>query len=133
MKSELVGSIYLPMSGKLSSLAQGSDLLILPCMWDSGVQYNNGRIWVFFLTASTVAHAFDFFQNGSVSLGSVTVTAAASGYFSSPFTLPTNGLRGLTDYVSVRHSTNAQNANESSSHVNEGGQILAGLIPEKIR
>ena len=116
------------LSGELNALTQGADKLVIPCLWKVTHQLVIVQIAIFFLTTNpTVGHSFSFFKTG-VLVDAVTVTT--SGQF-----WRTNvnfALKGQTDYVTVRHDTNAQDAQESASHVDEGGRIWASLIPQQI-
>ena len=110
--------------GELTDTAQGADKLRFPSFeWQDEATLTFDKLVIVFYTASTVAHSFTFFKNGA-SVGAVTVAAAARRGES----IVTNFTLTSSDYFSVRHDTNGQDADESASHVDEGGMIAAYVV-----
>lgn len=126
MTNDLVGSSPLTvLSGELVSLTQGTDKLVLPCLWPETQNVVITGLGIFMLTTPAVAvHSFSFLKNGSV-VGAVAVTASGNFWTSVPTPF---SLKGMTDTISVRHDTTAQNANESGEHRHEGVRIFAALF-----
>jgi hypothetical protein len=112
--------------GELDSQEQGADRLILPCLWQQDLVVVCERLVIFALNTPSVQHSFSFFKSGAGSaMGSDGVVMTTSGRFWS--LKVAEYLKGMTDWVSVRHDTNAQDSSESASHTDEGGRIWAGL------
>ena len=116
--------------GKANALTQGESKIVIPCLWARDYWIAFGGLAVFFHTVSTTAHSFSFYEgaeSGSGTLlGAVTVAIGQRwGTFQGAFSL-----KGQTDFVTVRHDTNAQDADETGgAHVADMVAIYAGLIP----
>jgi len=128
VKTDLLGALITNgLFVELNSMTQGADKAIIPCIWPKDLQIGFDEIVIFMLATPTVAHSFSFFKTG-VLQAAVSVTASGNWWR----TRSAFALKGQTDYVSVRHDTNAQDGDESVSHVDEGTRIWAGLIGARI-
>lgn len=121
MKLEHVNAfLAMGLGGQLTDNAQGADKLVLPCFWELNVPLVITEILIYpdQTVVTSVAHSFSFFKTGSgTEFGDVTLAASdliARTVLSTPIVL-----LGQVDWVSVRHDTNAQDADESGSHVDE--------------
>jgi len=134
MKPELPG--VLQSNGiwvKANSLSQGEQKIVIPCMWRQDENHLFREAVIFFYVVPTNDHAFTFFKNGITGTGTILADIYVSfalglRFYSTPgIQIP---LKGQTDYVTVRHSTQAQDSNEMAApHIDEGFAIWAGLIP----
>lgn len=112
---------------ELTDLTQNSDRAILPAAWNSSVQVPFRGIAIFALATPGNQHSFTFFlQSAGTTIGAVTMTTSGNFWQTSA----NFSLRGLTDYVSVRHDTNAQDGDEmAGAHSADGSRIWAILLP----
>lgn len=115
---------------ELNSLSQGAEKAMFPCAWQTTHNVVVEYIAIFMLTTPSVVHSFSFFKQGTQFSGGAVSVTTSGNYWSTRLTGTDRALKGFTDYVSVRHDTNAQDGDESASHVNEGGRIWAilGLV-----
>ena len=116
-------------AGELNALTQGVGKWVCPSFeFQNEGTVTFDKLVIVFQTAGTVAHAFTFFRTpsggGSASVGAVTVAASTRRGEA----IVTNFTLTAGDMIEVRHDTNAQNANESASHVDEGARIWAYLV-----
>lgn len=107
---------------ELTNLAQGSDKVLFTFPKGSSAYYT---LAISAQATPTVQHSFTFMKNGSIISAGAAVTMTTSG------TLWTTSLAAFSfapgDVFSVRHDTNAQDSDESSSHTDEGGRIQAHI------
>ena len=122
------GALTVPMVwGRLDDEAQGFKLL-MPCGWSQSVPIVFNELVIWFHTTPSVQHSFTFYKNGT-SIGAVTVTTSGNFWR----TRANVSLKGQEDNWAVRHDSNnsailVQDSDESASHVDEGGLIMAALV-----
>lgn len=108
--------------GELNAQTQGADKLIIPVPKSFTAQ----KVVIFFLNVPTVAHSFSFFLSGAgTPFAAVTKVTTAGVRWNE--TASSQAFTGLTDWISVRHDTTAQDADEGV-HVDEGGRLWAFVL-----
>jgi hypothetical protein len=127
MDFELDGEVdIVVMQQELNSQEQGADRAYFPCMWDGGRVLVNA-VQIHFQTVPANQHSFSVFKTGAGSPFAA-VTKTTSGKFAITRGLA-ESFEGGVDFWSVRHDTNAQDADEmSGAHVDEGGRITVALL-----
>lgn len=118
---------------ELTGLDQGADMAIIPAAWAASVHVDVATIAIFALVTPSNQHSFTFFQtDGSTTNTMGAVTMTTSGHFWTTAVTPGAGsfLKGQTHWVTVRHDTNGQDADEmAGAHVTSGSRLWAILIP----
>lgn len=130
MKAELLGVFQGSIFGELINEDQGSDKLLIPCGWSKNLQYGAGWMWVWVLGNTANTHVFEFYKNGSTSFAATVTVPAGGGFASVAFTMPSGGLKGLTDYVAVDHNTGC-GGGDGGSHDADCDTIWAGIYPTR--